>query len=66
MERFGPGRIERITLADRWDYTVAELRQAARDHGVAVTSRMTHAELVAVLREAGIELPAKRRERRFR
>jgi Rho termination factor, N-terminal domain len=54
-----PERTERITLADRRDYTVAELRQIAREHQVRRTSRMTHDELVKVLTARGIDLPAK-------
>ncbi len=66
MERIGPpaepGR--RITLADRWDYTVAELRALCRAHGIPGRSRMTHDQLVAALRDAGVDLPAKAPQRR--
>lgn len=51
--------LQRVVLADRWDYTVAELRETARENGITVTSRMTHADLVGALRSAGIELPVK-------
>jgi hypothetical protein len=44
-------------------YTVAELRQLAREHQVRVPSRALHHELVAALKAAGVELPAKPLER---
>ena len=42
-------------------YTVAELRQLAREHGIRGQSRALHRELVAVLKGAGIDLPRKQR-----
>lgn len=65
MERMprpdGPAR--QFTSAGRWDYTVAELRQVAADHGLTATSRRTHDELVSLIAEAGISLPSKPLER---
>jgi hypothetical protein len=49
----------RFTPVYRWDYTVAELRELAREHGITGTSRMTHEDLVKALRDADVELPAK-------
>ena len=48
MERMsGPvGPSRKFTAADRWDYTVAELREIAAEHGLPAKSRMTHDELV--------------------
>jgi hypothetical protein len=57
------GTPHRFTLADHRDYTVKELRQLAREHGVAVRSRADHPELVAALVAAGVELPPKPPER---
>jgi len=48
----------RFTLADHWDYTNAELRDIAREHGIPVTSRLTDDELVRLLSSAGIEVPS--------
>lgn len=45
-------------------YTVAELRQLAREHQVRVPSRALHHELVAALKAAGIDLPRKHRSGR--
>ena len=59
-----PGPLERFTLDDRWDYTVAELLGIAPEHGVPGPGRMSHGELVAALRERGVPLPRKRLERR--
>ncbi len=42
-------------------YTVAELRQLAREHGIRGQSRALQHELVAVLTGAGIDLPRKHR-----
>jgi hypothetical protein len=42
-------------------YTVAELRQLAREHGVLIPRGMLHHEMVARLNAAGIELPPKHR-----
>jgi len=53
----------RFTLADHLDWTVAELRQLAREHGVPGRSRMDHPELVAALTAAGVELPPKPMEK---
>jgi len=53
------GPAVRFTLADRWDYTNAELRAIARKHDIPVTARLTHDELVRLLAGAGIDLPAK-------
>jgi hypothetical protein len=57
--------IRKFTLKERisFGYTVAELRQIAREHGVHVTSRARHDELVAALDAAGIDLPMKPLER---
>ena len=40
-------------------YTVAELRQLAREHGVLIPRGTLHHEVVAKLTAAGVELPAK-------
>lgn len=58
----GPG--QRITVAERWDYTVAELRGIAAEHGLPTPSRMTHGELVELIAAAGVPLPPKQPERR--
>jgi hypothetical protein len=65
MERMtGPaGEPQRITTADRWDYTVAELRGIAAEHGLPTPSRLTHPELVDLLTTAGVPLPPKLPER---
>jgi hypothetical protein len=52
----GPGQARKLTTADRWDYTVAELRQIAAEHSLTATSRMTHDELVSLIAAAGISL----------
>jgi hypothetical protein len=57
------GPRQKFTLADRWDYTVTELRQIAAEHDLAATSRMTHDELVALITAAGVDLPPKPPER---
>jgi len=58
MERTcGPGQARKLTSADRWDYTVAELRQIAAEHSLAATSRMTHDELVSLIAEAVTRSP---------
>ena len=58
------GQPQRFTAADRWDYTAAELRGIAAEHGLAHTpSRLTHDELVELITTAGIPLPPKRLER---
>ncbi len=41
-------------------YTVAELRQLAREHGVLIPRGTLHHEVVAKLTAAGVELPPKR------
>jgi hypothetical protein len=41
-------------------YTVAELRQLAREHGVLIPRGTLHHEVVAKLIAAGVELPPKR------
>ncbi len=53
------GPAARFTLADRWDYTNAELREIAREQDIPVPSRLTHDKLVRLLAGAGIDLPAK-------
>ena len=57
--------IRKFTQEERasFAYTVAELRQLAREHGVRVPSRALHHELAAALKAAGIELPVKPMER---
>ena len=36
MERTrGHGQVRKFTSADRWDYTIAELRQIAAEHSLA-------------------------------
>jgi hypothetical protein len=58
-----PGQVRKSTSADRWDYTVAELRQIEADHDLPATSRMTHDGLVALIAAADISLPPKPAER---
>jgi hypothetical protein len=41
-------------------YTVAELRQIAREHGVLIPRGTLHHEVVAKLTAADVELPPKR------
>jgi hypothetical protein len=41
-------------------YTVAELRQLAREQGVLIPRGALHHEVVAKLTAAGVELPPKR------
>jgi hypothetical protein len=41
-------------------YTVAELRQLAREQGVLIPRGTLHHEVVAKLTAAGVELPPKR------
>lgn len=57
------GPPQKFTLADRWDYTVAELRRIAAEHDLAITSRMTHDDLVGLITAAGVDLPPKPPER---
>lgn len=49
----------RFSQDERWDYRNAELRALCREHGIPAPSRLTHAELVARLRTAGVDLPPK-------
>jgi hypothetical protein len=42
------------------DYSVAELRQLARENGVLIPRGVLHHEVVAKLTAAGVELPPKR------
>jgi len=59
-----PGPPQKFTAADRWDYTVAELRTIAAEHDLLpATSRMTHDELVELITSACISLPRKPLER---
>jgi hypothetical protein len=53
--------IRKFTQEERasFGYTVAELRQLAREHQVQVPSRALHHELVAALKAAGVDLPSK-------
>jgi hypothetical protein len=44
-------------------YTVAELRQLAREHGVLIPRGTLHHEVVAKLTAAGVDLPVKPPER---
>jgi hypothetical protein len=46
-----------------FSYTVAELRQLAREHRVSVPSRALHHKLVTALTTAGVDLPRKPPER---
>jgi hypothetical protein len=55
----GSDEFHRFTLADHLDYTKAELQAVAAEHGVHVKVSMTHPEMVAALKAAGVELPAK-------
>jgi len=57
------GPPQRFTAADRWDYTVAELRGIAAEHGLPTPSRLTHGELAELITAAGIPLPPKLPER---
>jgi hypothetical protein len=41
-------------------YTVTELRQLAREHGISVPKSAMHHELVRVITAAGVGLPPKR------
>jgi hypothetical protein len=50
---------ERITIGQRWDWTVAELRELARQNDVPFLSRHTHEELVDLLWRWGVDVPAK-------
>jgi hypothetical protein len=45
---------------DSFSYTVAELRQLAREHSVLIPRGTLHHEVVAKLAAAGVELPPKR------
>lgn len=53
------GPAVRFTAAGRWDYANAGLRAIAREHGIGVTSRLVHDELVRLIAGAGIDLPPK-------
>ena len=57
--------IRRFTEEEKasFGYTVAELRQLAREHGIRLPSRALHHELVAALKAAGVDLPVKPLER---
>ena len=44
---------------DSFSYTVAELRQIARERGVLVPRGALHHELVRALTAAGVKLPPK-------
>lgn len=57
--------IRKFTKEERasFGFTVAELRQLAREHQVRMPSRVLHHELVAALKAAGVDLPAKPMER---
>lgn len=57
------GLPQRFTLADRRDYTVAELRGIAAKHGLPAPSRLTHDELAELITSAGIPLPPKPAQR---
>lgn len=51
-------RLTREQMAS-FGYSVAELRQLAREHGVLIPRGMLHHEMVVRLTAAGIELPPK-------
>jgi hypothetical protein len=50
-------------MEHRDNYTVAELRGIAAEHGLATPSRLTHDELAGLLTGAGVPLPPKLPER---
>jgi hypothetical protein len=54
--------IRRLTQEqmDSFSYTVTELRQLAREHGVLIPRGSLHHEVVAMLTAAGVQLPPKR------
>jgi hypothetical protein len=54
--------IRRLTEAQvaSFGYSMAELRQLAREHGVLVPRDALHHEVVRALTAAGVELPPKR------
>jgi hypothetical protein len=54
--------IRRLTEAQvaSFGYSMAELRQLARVHGVVVPRNALHHEVVRLLTVAGVELPPKR------
>jgi hypothetical protein len=53
-------RLTREQIAS-FGYSMAELRQLAREHGVLIARGSLHHEVVAKLTAAGVELPPKRR-----